>query len=97
MQTTKVNPRREQQAKHTHSKGGNWNNKKKVFQVKIHPGPDGFTKEFYHTFKEDLKPIFFNYSKNKSKRKKANGAFPNSFYEATTTLTLKPGRDTTKK
>ena len=56
------------------------------------PGPDSFTGEFYQTYREELTPILLKLFQ-KLQRKEP----PNSFYEATITLTPKPDKDTTKK
>ena len=57
------------------------------------PSPDGFIAEFYQKFRKELTPILLKLFQKIAEE----GKLPNSFYEATITLILKPDKDATKK
>ena len=56
------------------------------------PGSDGFSGEFYQTFREELIPLLLKFI-----LKVEEGTLPNSFYKATIALIPKPDKTTQRK
>ena len=60
----------------------------KILPKNKSPEPDDFTEEFCQTFREELMPILLKLFQKTAEE----GTLPNTFYEATTTMTPKPDK-----
>ena len=57
------------------------------------PGPHGFTRKFYQTYKGECIPTLLKFFQ----KTEEEGTLPKTFYEATITLIANPEKDTTNK
>ena len=92
VQSSKTGSGRNRNYEQTNFKYWNWSCDINLPKNKS-PGQDGFTGEFYQTFREGLMPVLLKLFQKITEE----GTLPNLFYEATITLLPKQDKDNIKK